>query len=1265
LGVGRHPYILELDTIAAGVHCKSYDTVTVVVDNIPALSPIIIIGGENPTCTGNTVTLYTSKMSGDIDSVVWKVTGNPISGSTVIGGSSYIYTIPIGSTSGRYTATAYMGKCKCEASVDTFITIVPPTTKPIIVADKPITNKTIRYCEGESVTLDERIGSIYQWYLNTVDASGEIAGAVSYQYKVNKPAGTYLYILGMANMAAGQYCWNYDSVTVVVQSLPELKPIIFARGTPYFCSGESIVLQADVNNYDSIRWQRGNPLTTVGSGNTYTISDNTDGLYRVVAYKAGCPVYADTQTYIRNAPAKPVIKRTDNTAITNKEISICTSDSVMIEDGISRMAPYQWYRNGGILPADTLYKYTVKIQGGAAQYILGAATFVEGRLRADYCWSYDTLNVIAKATPVVDIITLNRGQNAICRVGDSVQLTAQTVSTGISGYRWTHYDGSSLTLLADNTASIRASAGGTYSVSAIGSNGCNSVALDKEIEARDMPKVPYIWATAPVCDGGSGTLYVTNTYPNEDYRWCYASDSSPIYTDAATSSSYTIHNNTKYLVLASIRYTDGLACYTYGPADSITIYPVPMTPIVINRKGTSDSSCIGDTIEFLARPPADNYAPINSWLWYNVFNTDTALFPYQEDSILPINWRGEGEYTVRAFTREGCVSPRSIPRHVIIDPPIDPILRPKSHLLCAGDDAVLQCPTVWPGYDYSWYKNGALIYGANEPFYEVTSANTVTDDYADEYNFVVSISRCPNPFVSDTATVAVKRLPSLPVVNRGRDTALCLGSDITMNVASTGAVRFMWYKNERLHTTIEGVSTFPITSLQLSDAGQYSVESMNGWGCRSIRRGNSVWLDVLRLPDITFTQNTACSNETRFDFVEPRGGTFSCTKGCEDPSIFNPSKADGDAVLSYSYTNSAGCSNYQEEFVRLIEQPAVPVIRSFYPLIVCREDTFAIELNGISKPQYSFQWFKNNYIIPYATDINYYANSIGEYTLQVRNERCYADSMSNTLHIVNFPVSAPPVLAAENGNYFCPDGSKYLFVQDGPVNNPYQWTKEDNRVVVPIPDVTTHNNLTVFETGDYYTRYVDDNNCLSAYSNRVSLLHYPRPYPPVIYSTATNYYFGLNYRLSLYQPVRDERYEWYKNGASLDLTGTEYIIRNLANNDIARYAVNAINEYGCSSMSDEYSITSAEHRFLIPNVFTPNGDGINDYFEILGLENFIENKLEIVSKKGVVIYSTNNYGNDWDGAGYPTDIYYYILTLKDLKGYTQTHKGFFHIKRDR
>lgn len=86
---------------------------------------------------------------------------------------------------------------------------------------------------------------------------------------------------------------------------------------------------------------------------------------------------------------------------------------------------------------------------------------------------------------------------------------------------------------------------------------------------------------------------------------------------------------------------------------------------------------------------------------------------------------------------------------------------------------------------------------------------------------------------------------------------------------------------------------------------------------------------------------------------------------------------------------------------------------------------------------------------------------------------------------------------------------------------------------------------------------------------------------------------------------------------------------------------------------------------IIPNVFTPNGDGLNDTFEIPGLELFEANELTIVNRWGGTVYDKKGYKNDWAATGLNEGTYYYLLKVKTAEDKWQVYKGFVTILRSK
>ena len=76
-------------------------------------------------------------------------------------------------------------------------------------------------------------------------------------------------------------------------------------------------------------------------------------------------------------------------------------------------------------------------------------------------------------------------------------------------------------------------------------------------------------------------------------------------------------------------------------------------------------------------------------------------------------------------------------------------------------------------------------------------------------------------------------------------------------------------------------------------------------------------------------------------------------------------------------------------------------------------------------------------------------------------------------------------------------------------------------------------------------------------------------------------------------------------------------------------------------------LSSGAAALNIPNLFTPNGDGNNDAFVILGLDEFRQNSLVIVNRWSNEVYHAENYQNNWTGEGLNEGTYYYVLKVRN------------------
>ncbi len=124
--------------------------------------------------------------------------------------------------------------------------------------------------------------------------------------------------------------------------------------------------------------------------------------------------------------------------------------------------------------------------------------------------------------------------------------------------------------------------------------------------------------------------------------------------------------------------------------------------------------------------------------------------------------------------------------------------------------------------------------------------------------------------------------------------------------------------------------------------------------------------------------------------------------------------------------------------------------------------------------------------------------------------------------------------------------------------------------------------------------------------------------------------------------------------------------------DVTSFVIKSIltDDNGCID-STTVTIPVKEATLNIPNVFTPNGDGVNEDFRItiaddeerLLSEVFESNTLTVYNRQGRIVFQKDNYeSGEFDGKNLSDGVYFYILQCRgQIK--TETYNGYVHIFR--
>lgn len=97
------------------------------------------------------------------------------------------------------------------------------------------------------------------------------------------------------------------------------------------------------------------------------------------------------------------------------------------------------------------------------------------------------------------------------------------------------------------------------------------------------------------------------------------------------------------------------------------------------------------------------------------------------------------------------------------------------------------------------------------------------------------------------------------------------------------------------------------------------------------------------------------------------------------------------------------------------------------------------------------------------------------------------------------------------------------------------------------------------------------------------------------------------------------------------------------------YTLHAVSAYGCGTATDDMLVTIVAEP-EIPNVFSPNNDGIHDTWIIQDLADFYSVEVTVFNRYGQQVFFSRGYSKPWNGQlngrDLPAGTYYYIIDLK-------------------
>lgn len=397
-------------------------------------------------------------------------------------------------------------------------------------------------------------------------------------------------------------------------------------------------------------------------------------------------------------------------------------------------------------------------------------------------------------------------------------------------------------------------------------------------------------------------------------------------------------------------------------------------------------------------------------------------------------------------------------------------------------------------------------------------------------------------------------------------------------------------------------------------------------------------------------------------WIEPSDGTSTDISSIDQPeaNILWDGPV-GFYNLNVSTTDGNGCySDTISRSIEILESDTIPfkVFAGSDTVIGSCDFYLFADVYPVDE-SYTYSWEPSIYLDdPNVPNPLFIPGDTTTYVLTVTTPTGESAKDTITVSVEKIEADAGDDVFMEFGSTVILDGTRSIGT-----NLIYSWSS----VTGTIEDGENTPNPIVSDYGTYYLEVFQKSSCISIDSVVVIRL----AHAPIAYDD----YDSTNFMTEINIPVLDNDFDAENSIDSSSLMITlsplngiatvdfnDYTIRYQANkgfNGTDYFEYQICNNYNKCANANVYVLVT-DFDFLIPEAFSPNGDGINDYFEILGIEYFENNSITIINRWGNKVYEAKNYGLNsdpifWDGksnTGYrigneelPTGTYFYVLNL--------------------
>lgn len=930
------------------------------------------------------------------------------------------------------------------------------------------------------------------------------------------------------------------------------------------------------------------------------------------------------------------------------------NDIRLVSNAFSGPVTYNWYE--GLPPGGSLINTTsepvleVTPPPGSHDYYV----IVE----ANNCTSNPStplrIEIITQPVAMVDTSFIS-----VC-AGEDIRLQAIDQGPGYE-YRWTGPNGFFSTLASPPVIMNAGPANEGQYVLVVETGDCSSAPIFVDVLVNPLPSVPEVQVKNIYCEGENLSLTVSNPVNSDIYYWTSPSDdeyttSGPVFNFGPVSAS-------EAGIWKVSTELNGCRSATEGEVFvNVEILP----DIEIEASG---SFCEGDSIMLSADP-----YPNATYSWSGpAFMASGRII-----ELVP----AAGIYNVTLTSENGCETSASEMISLIEPPSITAISNSGMDCIEEGTDIRL-VPTVFPvdtgNYQYRWV--GPNNFASSDSIAVINNASQNNNGY---YTLTVIKEGCASE--PDSTRVLVTRIPEKPGIMGATD--YCRGDSILLFTGDPGQgeQQFLWIGPQG--DTLTSTGRLVIPDATLADSGYYQLRTIVN-NCES-PLSDSVLIRVKPVPAQPTIKGTAqlCEGDTIVIYPGNFAANLTYEWTFPDGSmetndtiiIYNAASSDQGLYRVRAVKDNCASSFSTAFNIQVSPIPTVPLIDDIDRGICLLDENASFEAcieSSSATTGALYYWYNaanrellegpSGSLCAQIDSLSGFRDGTNSIIVQAELNGCF----SQTSIPENINMSLPQVTEANGGNdrAICTDERAMLNAVP-PIQGNGSWSvvMGDADLANPGQANTEVFNLDIGQ--NLFAWSLSYGFCENYASDTVTILFDEAPF-----TEEDSYVTSFNTRITMDVLENDD----IVGPARLSiLRGPYHGTAQVSGNNINYFPANGyigkdtvvyqLCSVNCPDLCDSSEVViqvGDESLCNIPAIFTPNSDGVNDFFTIqcLSSSEYDDNRVVIFNQYGDEVFFAQPYENNWQGTyngnPLPAGTYYYIVDF----GTGRIEKGFLILER--